>query len=63
MHEFDQLPKAQAPKENHDRCSQLNSLSTKNILFLKVAVHVPQIPLPVHGQIDLVLFQNKKRQT
>jgi hypothetical protein len=62
-HGFDQLPMVLVPKENHAYCNQLNSSPTKNILSLKVAVHVPQILLPVRAQTDLIGFQNKKRQT
>ena len=63
IHAFDRLPKELVPKENRAHYNLLNSLPTKNILFSKVVVHVPQILLPVHVQIDLVLFQNNKRQT
>jgi hypothetical protein len=62
-HDVDVLAKALVPKENQSLCSQLNSLPTKNILFVKVSLHAPKNLLLVRVQTGWVGFQNKIRQT
>jgi hypothetical protein len=63
MHVVDMLAKEQAPIKNPSPCSQLNSLSTKNIWFLTVVVLAQLNALAVHAQTVLGQFQNKIHQT
>jgi hypothetical protein len=60
---FDRLPMDLVPKENHDQCSRLNNLSTKNILSDSTAVHAQYLLLIVHEQTSWVLYQNRIHQT
>jgi hypothetical protein len=62
-HDIVQIAMVQVPKANPTLSSHISMLSTKNIVYGSIAVHVELNQLLARVQIGWVYFPNRIRQT